>query len=119
MLTIPVCTPQPPSHMFGRQAALPVDLMYHKTPESENPAMYAAQLEHALVEAYECVRKCTGMKQRCQKKFCNRKVLGLTHKVGIKVWLNQSAVPRDSSKNLHHLWTGPYLVVQRISVVNY
>ena len=29
--------------MFGRQAALPVDLMHHKAPESEDPATYAAQ----------------------------------------------------------------------------
>ena len=42
--------------MFGRQAALPVDLMYRNAPESEDPAMYAAQLEYALVEAYERVR---------------------------------------------------------------
>ena len=39
------------NHLSISCSALPVDLMYHKAPESEDPAMYAAQLEYALVEA--------------------------------------------------------------------
>ena len=45
---------------------------------------HVCSTEYALVEAYERVRKSTGMKQRCQKQFYNRKVNGLPHKEGNK-----------------------------------
>ena len=76
--------------------------------------MYAVQLEYALVEAYEHVHKCTGIRKRCQKQFYNRKVHGLAPKMGTKVWAQQSAVPRGSSKS----YTTPRLVPRLSSPVH-
>ena len=105
--------------MFGRQAVLPVDLMYHPAPEGKEPAEYAAQLTYSPEEAYSRVRECTGMKQQRQKQYYDKQVHGLPHEVGTQVWLHLSALPRGSSKKLHHPWTGPYRVIKRLSDVNY
>ena len=105
--------------LFGRQAVLPVDLMFNPIQRSVTPSEYAAHLKYSLEDAYERVRKCTGMKQQRQKEFYDKRVHGQLHEVGALVWLHQSAVPRGSSRKLHHPWTGPFRVVKRLSDVNY
>ena len=44
--------------MFGRQARLPVDVMYGSTPtDSQSPSEYAVSLKKQLTSAYETVRQ--------------------------------------------------------------
>ena len=74
--------------------------------------MYAVQLEYALVEAYEHVHKCTGIRKRCQKQFYNRKVYGLAQKwvprYGLSSLLypgvpQKATPPLDWFLGFHHL----------------
>lgn len=104
--------------MFGRQAVLPVDLMHRKAPESEEPAKCVAQLAHSFKEAFQHVRRCTGMKQQRQKQNSNKQMHVLSHEVGTQVWLHQFAISWSSSKKLHHPWAVSNLVVKWISDVN-
>ena len=105
--------------LFGRQAVLPVDLMFSPVQKSVTPSEYAAHLKYSLANAYEHVRKCTGAQQQRQKELYDRRVHGQLHDIGELVWLHQSAVPRGSSKKLYHPWTGPYRVLKRLSDANY
>ena len=61
--------------MFGRQAKLPVELMYG-IPESESQSSteYATQLESALTDAYEKVRVNTTRQLDHQAELYNEKV---------------------------------------------
>ena len=85
--------------MFGRQAKLPVDLMYG-TPEPEvlSPSQYAAMLKTAMSEAYDQVRVKTARQLKHQSDLYNQKVHGSPYKVG-----DQN--PRNSiDLGVAHLW---------------
>ena len=106
--------------MFGRQAKLPVDLMYgmDNTPDVELPE-YVGNLKRTLQKAYEVAREHIGEKQQFQKELYNQKVHGLPFCVGDLVWLYSPAVTKGRSKKLHLPWDGPYRVIKRLSDANY
>ena len=106
--------------MFGRQAKLPVDLMYgmDNTPDVELPE-YVDNLKRTLQKAYEVAREHIGEKQQFQKELYNQKVHGLPFCVGDLVWLYSPAVTKERSKKLHLPWDGVYRVIKRLSDVNY
>ena len=33
--------------------------------------------------------------------------------------IDSTVVPKDSHRKLHHLWTGPYMIMKKLSNVNY
>ena len=108
--------------MFGRQARMPIDIMYGTPAETTDPQFhseYATQLQQQLQTAYEFVREKTGQKLERQKEFYDRKVHGKPFSVGDLVWLNSPAIPRGQSRKLYSPWTGPYKVVTVISEVTY
>ena len=100
--------------MLGRQAQLPVDLLYRidKT-QKVTSSEYAADLKQSLENAYDKVRTITEAKQLLQKQLYNMRVHGEPHQVGDHVWLHITVLARGHTKKLHHLWTGPYRVVKR------
>eukprot|EP00731_Ephydatia_muelleri_P000583 Em0001g583a len=106
--------------MFGRQAKLPVDLMYgmDNTPDVELPE-YVGNLKRTLQKAYEVAREHIGEKQQFQKELYNQIVHGLPFCVGDLVWLYSPAVTKGRSKKLHLPWDGPYRVIKRLSDANY
>ena len=106
--------------MFGRQAKLPVDLMYG-TPESEvlSPSQYAAMQKTAISEAYDQVRAKTARQLKHQSDLYNQKVHGSPYKVGDHVWVLFPQTPRGKSKKLYRPWSGPFAVVKKLSDVTY
>ena len=50
--------------------------------------------------------------------FYDLKVHGKPYEVGDYVWL-QSQAPKRTSRKLHHPWTGPYKVINKVSDVTY
>ena len=99
--------------MFGRQATIPVDLMYNlnQGQEKELPD-YVRQLREGLKEAYALVRnRCESEHQR-QKAIYDRKVHGKPFSIGDMVWLFSPAVPRGRCKKFHP-WKGPFIVVEK------
>ena len=106
--------------MFGRQARIPVDLMFKSNLPEEMPhSDYAVLLKSTLEEAYGQVREKMELKQEAQKQSYDRKVHGKPYNVGDMVWLHSTVVPRGTAKKLHHPWTGPYRVVKCLSDITY
>ena len=74
--------------MFGRQAKLPVELMYGTPePESLSSSEYATQLKSSLTETYEKVRVKITRQLDHQAELYNKKVHGKPHEVGSHVWV--------------------------------
>ena len=88
--------------MFGRQAKLPVDLMYG-TPEPEvlSPSQYAAMLKTAMSEVYDQVQAKTACQLKHQSDLYNQKVHGSPYKVRDHVWVLFPQTPRGKSKKLY------------------
>ena len=82
-------------------------------------AQYATQLESTLTEAYEKVRMNTTRQLDHQTELYNKKVHGKPYEVGSHVWVLFPQVPRGKSKKLYRPWSGPFVVVKRLSNMTY
>eukprot|EP00731_Ephydatia_muelleri_P000948 Em0001g948a len=108
--------------MFGRQARLPIDLMYGTecgNSVTKTVPEYVTKLSEVFVEAYAAVRDTMGAKLQRQKEFYNKKVHGDPHKPGDFVLLFNPAVPKGGSRKFHSPWTGPFKIVERVSEATY
>ena len=106
--------------MFGREARLPLDLMYHScTPETVTHSEYATRMKDSIEKAYDRVRTKFGQEQRAQKQFYDQKCHGKPYTPGDLVWLHSTVVARGKSRKLHHPWTGPWKVLKRIADTTY
>ena len=86
--------------MYGRQARMPIDVMYG-TPSAqpEELSEYAANLRQSLENAYRRVRDHMAQRLDRQTELYNRRAHGEPFKEGDLVWLHSTAVPRDSREN--------------------
>ena len=102
--------------MFGRQARMPIDILYGtSTPQVSSPAEYAGRLHQDLGLAYRQVRVQLDHKLGCQKDLYDRKFHGRPYECGELVWLHSPVVPRGQSKKLRRPWTGGFRVVRKLS----
>ena len=104
--------------MFGREAQLPVDIIYSLPKETcnlEPGHKYAKVLCKRLEEAYTRVRHHLGKQKDQQRLYYDTKVHGKAYKKGDCVWLHCPAVPKGYSRKLHRPWQGPFVVVKVIS----
>ena len=99
--------------MFGRQARIPIDLMFNLDcqPEME-PNEHVAELRKTFNSSYNKVREKMDVAHERQREYYNQKVHGTPYQVGDLVWLHSTVTPKGKSKKLNHPWTGPYLVVK-------
>ena len=111
----------PFSLMFGREARLPIDVMFGTPPDVvvTSPSQYALDLRDRLETAYHHTRSHLLLQQRRQKLLYDQRATGAAYKVNDLVWLYNPAVPRGHSRKLHRPWQGPYEVVKIISSVLY
>ena len=106
--------------MFGREARLPLDLKFGSGDSTTLSSHdYVRRLQRALEYAYDTVRETLGNVQKRQKALYDKKVHGNPYKVGDQVWLHSSVVPKESHRKLHHLWSEPFVIVERLSDANY
>ena len=106
--------------MFGRQARLPIDIMFGNSPVvTSSPSVYATKLQQSLTTAYDQVRNKMDATFQRQKQFYDQKVHGRPFTVGDLVWLYSPVVPTGQAKKLYHPWTGPYEVVKKLSDATY
>ena len=106
--------------MFGRQARIPVDIMFGSNQSTEpSPSAYAFNLKQSLASAYNQVREKMGVTFQRQKQFYDKKIHGNPFQVGDLVWLHSTVVPTGQVKKFHHPWTGPYEVIKRLSDATY
>ena len=106
--------------MFGRQARLPLDVMYETSrPTSSSPGEYALALQKQLRTAYDLVRERLSKTHLRQRELYNQKVHGQPHKPGDLVWLHSSVARKGPRRKLSHQWTGPFKVIKRLSDATY
>ena len=106
--------------MFGRQARIPVDIMFGSSPVTDtSPSAYATTLKQSLSSAYNHVRNKMNATFEHQKQLYDKKVHGQPYNVGDLVWLYSPVVPLGLSKKLYHPWTGPFKVIKHLSGVTY
>ena len=91
----------PFSLMFGRQARMPIDVVYGSPNEEMMPSEHAASLRDRLESAYRRVREQMNHKLDRQKEYYNRKVHGQPYSAGDLVWLHAVAVRRGRTKKFH------------------
>ena len=108
--------------MFGRNALLPVDIMF----PTEKPAAdhvtygeYAKTMKETMEKAFHTVCEHVGDKQEHQKQFYDQKCHGQPFQTGDLVWLHSTVIPRGQAKKLYHPWTGPWKVVKPLSEAVY
>ena len=102
--------------MFGRQARVPIDIMFGNSPVvTSSPSVYATKLKQSLTAAYDQVRNKMDATFQRQKQFYYQKVHGKPFTVGDLVWLYSPVVPTGQAKKLYHPWTGLYEVVKKLS----
>ena len=91
--------------MFGRQARLPVDIIYGTgAPEGESRdvSTYVSLLRRRMSEAFEIVRRNVSKHHQYQKVLYDEKVHGKPFEPEDWVWLHSPVIPRESSRKLHH-----------------
>ena len=89
--------------MFGREARLPVDLLYQTDPGRNELTIpeYVSKLRTTLTAAYEGVRRSFGIHQEQQEEYYNRKIHGAPYDKGDLVWLFSPVVPRGQARKFH------------------
>jgi hypothetical protein len=106
--------------MFGREAKLPIDLMYGTGDNKDMTTIeYATQLKKGLDEAYSCAREKLAASHERRKEHYDKRVHGQPFADGDLVWLHSTVIPPGQSRKLHHPWTGPYKILEKISDSDY
>ena len=89
-------------------------------PTSQNCNLQnAATLENQLTTAFETAHKQMGRQHLHQKEYCDKKLHGQAYQKGNLVWLHSSVIKKGQHRKLHHPWTGPYQVLEKISEATY
>ena len=110
------CTPC--SMMLGREAAVPVDLVFGRpeqecAPDSETE--YARQLRERMAAVHRFAREHLGLESDRQKRYYDhRGVHQNTFNRGDAVWLYNPKRRKGLSPKLQYAYEGPYLVVKRL-----
>ena len=85
--------------MFGRQARVPIDIMYGTpTPPMTPVTEYAACLKQRLENAYDQVRGTMGNSLDREKDLYDKRIHGKPLATGDKVWLHCPAARGKSKK---------------------
>ena len=109
------CTPN--LLMLGREVNLPVDLMFQRRDDPQNPSCpqaYVEWVKAAMQEAYEFVQGNLKRSAIRQKRLYDRGKVTRRCKVGDWVW--RMIPPREK---LGITWHGPYLITARIGDLSY
>ena len=105
--------------MFGRQAILPIDLVYGTRSGQAPVTEYAKSTKNALDEAYQLVREKLDAAHCHQEVHYDKKVHDKLYIVGDLVRLFSSVVPSGQPRKLYHPWSGPYRVIAKLSETDY
>ena len=112
----------PAKMLFGREVTLPIYLLLgasERVEEYQCCLSYVTDLRNTLCEIHNMAREKMLLASDRQKKAYDFRQNFRSYKIGETVYLHNPARKVDSSEKLHCPWTGPFLVVERISDLVY
>ena len=100
--------------MFGRELAMPIDVMFPLPPDTEpvTAAEYAQRLQWKLQYAYELTRLHTKRAAERQKRLYDRGTFGESYKAGDLVWLINKNRKKGVTPKFQPNWRGPFVIVR-------
>ena len=111
------CTPN--LLMFRQEITCPIDLMYGLPPDRSNEVCiieYVEWLKSALKVSFDFANRCLGKAAKRQKSAYDASSQARRLPIGSFVW---RYYPPTAKQKLGLGWTGPYLVVQKLSDLVY
>jgi len=111
------CTPN--LLMFGQEIMCPIDLMYGPPPDREEvecPIEYVEWLQSAMQTTFEFAHKNLSRAAKRQKSVYDTESAKRHFMVGSSVW---RYYPPTAGQKLGLGWTGPYLIVDKLSDLVY
>ena len=110
----------PSMMMLGRETTLPVDISISRPTEEETENKdYACELRERLHDTHEAAREKLKLATNRQAQNYDRNTLLTSFEVGEWVWLYGVQRKRGLSPKFMSKWTGPYLVISKLSDVVY
>ncbi len=99
--------------MFGREAAMPVDVMLPPTAdEQHSPIEYVQRLKKKLIYTYQLARSKLKSGTERQQTLYNRKQTSDSYKAGDVVWYANKLRKKGVSPKFQAKWRGPCLVLR-------
>ena len=111
--------------VFGTEISIPLDLVSDRIQEGEEEEVpvseseYVRNLENELDLTHQVARETIGKSTERQKIQYDRKVHERTYDIGDLVRRHQKNVRVGIKEKLSRNWTGPWVVVQRLSDILY
>ena len=110
--------------MFGREAQLPIDLIYNLNEKQEDDkdksySIYVNKQREQFAKAYEKARQNISQKQCYQSQQYNGKIHGKPFDKGVLVWLFNPEIKRGQSRKFHRPCGGLYRICDKLSGVTY
>ena len=104
--------------VHGQECQYPIDLFYPK-PYDEVPTQdgFVEWLDEQFRDAHSSARELLGTNQRRQKDQYRKRVHGEPYATGDKMWVWTKE--KIKSKKFFLPWDGPYVVLTKVSEVNY
>ena len=100
--------------MFGREAVLPLDLVYNDN-INENTLTENKNLRERLTTIYQHMREQQGLqKQRQASRYVDPTI---TYETGSKVFVFTLTLEKEKGSKLSIFWTGPWVILEKISEV--
>ncbi|KAM0724355.1 Retrovirus-related Pol polyprotein from transposon 17.6 [Formica fusca] len=104
--------------VYGHQADLPTSLTRPPKP-TYNYDDYAQELKERLRATNQLAKEHIKEEKFKAKKQYDKSTKEIKFKVGDKVLVHDETLRRGRSKKLESLWTGPYVIIEKNSDVNY
>ena len=104
--------------MLGREVTLPMDSLTNIPTSQDAPPSeveYVQQLRSSLQEVHNCARERLGTTLQSRKRSYDRKTKVDTYNIGDLVYILNSAGKTGQSRKLQPLYTGPYLIIKKLS----
>jgi hypothetical protein len=107
--------------MFGREARMPVDVIAPDPPGEKDLSrqQYVRESKERFQKSYEMARETTGKSTQRYKEYYDAKANGKPFEIGDRVWLHVPYVKKGKSLKLSRPWTGPYVVMKKLSDLVY
>ena len=109
----------PSMMMLGREITLPVDVMVTSPPSTQKEGDFACNLREKLQDVHEAARVKLKLAAQKQARSYDRNTVLRSFEMGDWVWLHGSQRKRGVCPKFVFKWSGPYLVVNKLSDVVY